>query len=153
MLHIHVPYMTCCTSMFHTWYVAHPHSIQDLLDIHVPYRYIQSSIDSNVGRSQARCSNDLRRTAGRTWLRVAEDPARWQEIGEAYVQQWTVWWWWCSIQDMLHIHIPHRTCCASLFFTGHVGTASKFRLDEIAAACHCYVIICVSISMSWGSLK
>jgi hypothetical protein len=24
------------------------------------------------------------------WMRVAEDRARWQEVGEAYVQQWTV---------------------------------------------------------------
>jgi hypothetical protein len=30
----------------------------------------------------------LRRTAGRSWMRVAEDRARWREIGEAYVQQW-----------------------------------------------------------------
>jgi hypothetical protein len=39
---------------------------------------------------QARWSDDLRRTAGRSWMRVAEDRARWREIGEAYVQQWTV---------------------------------------------------------------
>jgi hypothetical protein len=32
---------------------------------------------------QARWSDNLRR-------RVAEDRARWREIGEAYVQQWTV---------------------------------------------------------------
>jgi hypothetical protein len=31
----------------------------------------------------------LRRTAGRSWMRVAEDRARWRDIGEAYVQQWT----------------------------------------------------------------
>jgi hypothetical protein len=35
-------------------------------------------------------SDDLRRTAGRSWMRVAEDRARWRVIGEAYVQQWTV---------------------------------------------------------------
>jgi hypothetical protein len=33
-----------------------------------------------------------------SWMRVAEDRARWRDIGEAYVQQWTVigwcWWWW-----------------------------------------------------------
>jgi hypothetical protein len=44
----------------------------------------------SVGRPQARWSDDLRRTAGRSWMGVAEDRARWQEIGEAYVQQWTV---------------------------------------------------------------
>jgi hypothetical protein len=33
---------------------------------------------------------DLRRTAGRSWMRVAEDRARWRDIGKAYVQQWTV---------------------------------------------------------------
>jgi hypothetical protein len=43
---------------------------------------------SSVGRPQARWSDNLRRTAGRSWMRVAEDRARWQEIGEAYVQQW-----------------------------------------------------------------
>jgi hypothetical protein len=32
----------------------------------------------------------MRRTAGRSWMRVAEDRVRWLEIGEAYVQQWTV---------------------------------------------------------------
>jgi hypothetical protein len=43
------------------------------------------------GRPQATWSDDLRRTAGGTWMRVAEDRARcWREIGEAYVQQWTV---------------------------------------------------------------
>jgi hypothetical protein len=45
---------------------------------------------SSVGHPQARWSDDLRRTAGRSCLRVAEDRARWREIGEAYVQQWTV---------------------------------------------------------------
>jgi hypothetical protein len=44
----------------------------------------------SVGRPQARWSNDLRRTAGRSWMRVAEDRARWRELGEAYIQQWTV---------------------------------------------------------------
>jgi hypothetical protein len=44
----------------------------------------------SVGRTQARWSDDLRRTAGRSWMRVAEDRARWREFGEAYVQQWTV---------------------------------------------------------------
>jgi hypothetical protein len=29
-------------------------------------------------------------TAGRSWMRVAEDRARWRDIGEAYVHQWTV---------------------------------------------------------------
>jgi hypothetical protein len=44
----------------------------------------------NVGRPQARWSDYLRRTAGRSWMRIAEDQARWREVGEAYVQQWTV---------------------------------------------------------------
>jgi hypothetical protein len=44
----------------------------------------------SAGRPQARWSDDLRRTAGRSWMRVAKDPARWREIGEAYVQQWSV---------------------------------------------------------------
>jgi hypothetical protein len=44
----------------------------------------------SVGRPQARWSDALRRTAGRSWMRVAEDRARWQEVREAYVQQWTV---------------------------------------------------------------
>jgi hypothetical protein len=35
-------------------------------------------------------SDDLRRTAGRSWMRVAEDRVRWREIGETYVRQWTV---------------------------------------------------------------
>jgi hypothetical protein len=43
-----------------------------------------------VGRPQARWSDDLCRTAGRSWMRVAEDRARWRDVGEAYVQQWTV---------------------------------------------------------------
>jgi hypothetical protein len=44
----------------------------------------------SVGRPQARWSADLRRTAGRSWMRVVEDRARWQEVEEAYVKQWTV---------------------------------------------------------------
>jgi hypothetical protein len=44
----------------------------------------------SVGRPQARWSDDLHRTAGRSWMRVAKDRARWRDIGEAYVQQWTV---------------------------------------------------------------
>jgi hypothetical protein len=44
----------------------------------------------SVGRPQARWSDDLHRTAGRSWMRVAEYRARWREVGEAYVQQWTV---------------------------------------------------------------
>jgi hypothetical protein len=31
----------------------------------------------------------LRRTVGRSWMRVAEDRTRWREIGEAYMKQWT----------------------------------------------------------------
>jgi hypothetical protein len=43
-----------------------------------------------VRRPRARWSDRLRRTAGGSWVRVAEDRARWRNIGEAYVQQWTV---------------------------------------------------------------
>jgi hypothetical protein len=35
----------------------------------------------SVGRRQVRWSDDLRRTS---WMRVAEDRARWREVGEAY---------------------------------------------------------------------
>jgi hypothetical protein len=44
----------------------------------------------SVGRPQARWSDDLRSTAGGSWLRVVEDRARCREVGEAYLQQWTV---------------------------------------------------------------
>jgi hypothetical protein len=30
------------------------------------------------------------RMAGRNWMRVAEYRAKWRQVGEAYVQQWTV---------------------------------------------------------------
>jgi hypothetical protein len=43
-----------------------------------------------VGRPQARWSDDSRKMAGSSWMRVAKDRASWREIGEAYVQQWTV---------------------------------------------------------------
>jgi hypothetical protein len=42
-------------------------------------------LGSSVGFPQARWSDDLCRTAGGSWMRVAEDRARWREIGEAYV--------------------------------------------------------------------
>jgi hypothetical protein len=38
----------------------------------------------SVGRPQARWSYDLRKTAGRSWIRVAEDQARWRAIEEEY---------------------------------------------------------------------
>jgi hypothetical protein len=41
----------------------------------------------SVGRLQARWSGDLRRTTGRSWMRVPEDRARWRAIAETYVQQ------------------------------------------------------------------
>jgi hypothetical protein len=41
----------------------------------------------SVGRPHATWSDDLCRTAGGSWMRVAEDQARWRLIGEAYVQQ------------------------------------------------------------------
>jgi hypothetical protein len=44
----------------------------------------------SVGRPQARWIDDWRNMAGGSWMRVAEDRARWREVGEAYVQQWTV---------------------------------------------------------------
>jgi hypothetical protein len=44
----------------------------------------------SVGRLQSRWSDDLCRTAGRSCMRVTEDRARWRDLGEAYVQQWTV---------------------------------------------------------------
>jgi hypothetical protein len=34
----------------------------------------------SVGRPQARLSDNLRRTAGRSWLRVAENRARWRAV-------------------------------------------------------------------------
>lgn len=40
-----------------------------------------------VGRPQARWIYDLRRIAGRSWMR-AEDWSRWLAIGEAYAHQW-----------------------------------------------------------------
>jgi hypothetical protein len=36
----------------------------------------------SVGRPRARWSDDLCRTAGRSWMRVAEDRARWRDIGD-----------------------------------------------------------------------
>ena len=49
-------------------------------------------------RPQARWNDDLRKVAGNSWVRGAEDRLRWRAIGEAYVQQWTAigWWWWCG---------------------------------------------------------
>jgi hypothetical protein len=44
----------------------------------------------SVGRTHAKWSDDLRKTSGRSWTRVAEDRAKWRELGEAYIQQWTV---------------------------------------------------------------
>jgi hypothetical protein len=46
-------------------------------------------VKQSVGR-QARLSDDLRRMAGKSWMRVAEDRARWREVRNAYIQQWTV---------------------------------------------------------------
>lgn len=43
----------------------------------------------SVGRPQARWSDDLRKTAGRSWMREAENRSQWRALGEAYVQQWT----------------------------------------------------------------
>ncbi|KAI8430387.1 hypothetical protein MSG28_000676 [Choristoneura fumiferana] len=41
----------------------------------------------SVGRPQTRWSDDLRRAAGKSWMRVAEDRAQWRATGEAYVQR------------------------------------------------------------------
>jgi hypothetical protein len=32
----------------------------------------------------------MRVAEARSWMRVAEDQESWRDIGEAYVQQWTV---------------------------------------------------------------
>jgi hypothetical protein len=44
----------------------------------------------SVGRPQAGAGG------GRSLMQVAEDRTRWRQVGEAYVQQWTVvsWWYW-----------------------------------------------------------
>ena len=49
----------------------------------------RGSANVRVGRPQGRWNDDLRSVAGNSWMRVAEDRARWRAIGEAYVQQWT----------------------------------------------------------------
>ncbi|KAI8429320.1 hypothetical protein MSG28_007815 [Choristoneura fumiferana] len=38
--------------------------------------------------AKTRWSDDIRRTAGKSWMRVADDRAQWRAIGEEYVQQW-----------------------------------------------------------------
>ncbi|CAB3240548.1 unnamed protein product [Arctia plantaginis] len=43
----------------------------------------------SVGRPQARWSDDLRKMAGRSWMREAQNRSKWRAMGEAYVQQWT----------------------------------------------------------------
>ncbi|RVE40619.1 hypothetical protein evm_014731 [Chilo suppressalis] len=43
----------------------------------------------NVRRPRARWNDDLRKVAGRSWMRVAQDRSEWCAFGEAYVQQWT----------------------------------------------------------------
>jgi hypothetical protein len=53
-------------------------------------KHIARVLKRSVGRPQARWSVDVRGTAGRSWMRVAEDRARCREDEEAYVQQWTV---------------------------------------------------------------
>jgi hypothetical protein len=58
----------------------------------------------SVRRHQARCKDNLRRTAGRSWMQVAEDRARWRAIGEPYAQQWTMvgWRWWGLNQTRIY---------------------------------------------------
>ncbi|KAJ0183997.1 hypothetical protein K1T71_000420 [Dendrolimus kikuchii] len=43
----------------------------------------------SVGRPPARWSDDLRKIAGRGWMRKTGDRDMWRVLGEAYVQQWT----------------------------------------------------------------
>ncbi|KAG6461226.1 hypothetical protein O3G_MSEX012494 [Manduca sexta] len=43
----------------------------------------------SVGRPPARWSDDLRKVAGKNWMRQAEDRVKWRILKEAYVQQWT----------------------------------------------------------------
>ncbi|CAK1601531.1 unnamed protein product [Parnassius mnemosyne] len=43
----------------------------------------------SMGRTLTRWSDDLRKVAGRNWMRVAEDQSMWRALGEAYVQQST----------------------------------------------------------------
>ncbi|CAK1603510.1 unnamed protein product [Parnassius mnemosyne] len=43
----------------------------------------------SVGRPLTRWSDDQHKVAGRNWMRVTEDRAKWRALGEAYVQQWT----------------------------------------------------------------
>ena len=43
----------------------------------------------SVGRSPARWTDDLVKTAGSRWMQVASDLSRWKSIRKAYVQQWT----------------------------------------------------------------
>jgi hypothetical protein len=59
-----------------------------------------------IGRPQDRWSDDLSRKASRSWMRVAEDRARWREIRETYVQQTycsglCVIWWFGKIDQIL----------------------------------------------------
>lgn len=42
------------------------------------------------GRPPTRWTNDLKLTAGLNWTREAQDRDRWNAMGEAYVQRWTV---------------------------------------------------------------
>ena len=43
-----------------------------------------------VGRPRARWMDDIRRLAGSTWSRDAQDREEWKTREEAYVQQWTL---------------------------------------------------------------
>lgn len=43
----------------------------------------------SVGRPATRWDDDIRRLAGVSWMRVAENRERWRALGETYVQQWT----------------------------------------------------------------
>ncbi|KAI8425360.1 hypothetical protein MSG28_007121 [Choristoneura fumiferana] len=54
--------------------------------LYVFFFWIHLTVLSKSGRPQTRWSDDLRRLAGKNWMRLAEDRAQWRATGEAYVQ-------------------------------------------------------------------
>lgn len=42
----------------------------------------------SVGRPQKRWVDDIRTTAGRNWVRVAQDREHWKILGETFIQEW-----------------------------------------------------------------
>jgi hypothetical protein len=53
-------------------------------------RYIYFYFQSLGSARYLAIGRELLHPAGRSWMRVAEDRARWREIEEAFAQQWTV---------------------------------------------------------------